>query len=60
VSKRLLSDATPLEGTPQDTNAKSDPFEAKNTQLAYHAALRNGNVVIRTDGKDEAAPFWQL
>ncbi|KAJ5364303.1 Trimethyllysine dioxygenase [Penicillium cataractarum] len=57
---RLLSDATQPESTTQDINATNDAFEAKNAQLAYNAALRNGNVVFRTDGKNEAAPFWQF
>jgi hypothetical protein len=59
VSKRLLSDSAQPEGTIRDIYATNDPFDDKNTQLAYRSALRSGNVVIKTNSKT-GAPFWQL
>lgn len=61
VSKRLLSEVPQPENITRDSNAtKTHKFDDKDAQLAYRAALRSGNVVIKTASKNEAAPFWQL
>lgn len=61
VSKRLLSEVTQPENITRGSNAtKTYKFDDKDAQLAYRAALRSGNVVIKTASKNEAAPFWQL